>query len=155
VEPRRSLGDGPPGPEELGHPLVVEGGHDRRDELTTEELRPGLVEEDGRDVIGDAGTSPIEVDEVAGEGRPHPGIDRRGSGTRPLRQLVAAQAVRAGRLKGGEQPELEPEVGGPAPIEAADARRQVVVSIVEAHGRIVAPDPVKRDPGNVLVRISK
>ncbi len=55
MEARRPLGDGPPGPEELGQPLVVEAADDRRHELAAEVLRSVVVEEDRHHLVDRAG----------------------------------------------------------------------------------------------------
>ena len=89
VEARRPLVDRPAGPEELRQPGVVQARHDRDDELAAEVLRVGVVEEDRRRRRPRAGRSvAVQLDQVAGVGRPEPGPDRLG----PAAGAPAAEA---------------------------------------------------------------
>ena len=135
----RPVADGLAGPEEVDHAAPVERGDRGMDELAAQELRALGVEQDRRNVAVDRQATVLERDQVMGIGGPGPRLDgdRLAAGLRG--QLRGGQPVGAGGAQAREQAELDAEVHQPRAVEAAQARDQVVESIVMRHpGRIVA-----------------
>ena len=133
MEPRRPLGDRPAGADELGKSLVVEAAHDRRAELAAEVLGPIVVEQDRHDVVDRPDRLSVEVDEVDGVSQPRPDLDRLRLGAAGRGEFGRSDAVAPRRADPGEQPELQPEVGGPGAIEPAQAAGQLVEPVVDRH----------------------
>jgi len=138
VEARRAFRDRAAGPEELGQALVVEAGDDGDDELATEILGMGVVEENRRDVVRDRHARAVEAEEVAGVRGPDPVRDRLALAAGSRGEGVGLDPVTTGGPDALEQSELQPEVDHPAAVEPADRGRKFLESIVSAHLGIVA-----------------
>ena len=113
----------------------VEASRRRELELAAEVLRAVRVEQDRGDVGGERHAVVGQLHEVVRGGAPRPAPRRR--------RATSACGARARRSSGpmapasaqlGEQPELQADRHVPRPIEAAEARDEVLEAVVELHG---------------------
>src|SRR4029077_20127429 len=123
VESRRTLPDRLAGPEEVRQRGVVEARDDGGAELAAEVLRPAVVEQHRRRVRAECHPLPVELDDLAGVGRPDPGLDRRRRTACAGRQFGWGDAA-TGAPDLLEEPQLETEVDDPAEEEPAESLGQ-------------------------------
>ena len=129
----RSRADGCAGPEELGDATPIHGRDDRVAELSAEIVGPVPVQERaGHSTLH--GQAPIlEHGQIVRIRGPRPGVDRRSMRPRGGGQRRRRDTRRSRGPDRGEQPELQPEVDQPGPVEATKAGDEVVEAIVGAH----------------------
>ena len=104
-------------------------------ELAAKVFGAELVEEDHRDVLVDVEPVAFEGGQVVRVHGPRPRLDRRLVGARGCGKLAGCHPLRARFAQPGEEAQLEAEVDEPGAVETAEARDEVVESVVEGHRR--------------------